>query len=107
MNIPRIRGFAVQEHDMTIERVTEPSVSSSSKFIRQFAAELDVQERHCVILHYLHGLSVSEIAEVLTCSDRLVESLLQGVKSRLRESAWSANEEGSSARERMTPSFMV
>ena len=85
MNIPRTCGIAVQENDMTIERVLEPSVSSRSKFIRKFAEGLDDDERHCVILRYLHGLSVSEIAEVVNCSERLVESLFRGIDLRFRE----------------------
>ncbi len=92
---------------MTLERVLEPSVSSRSKFIRKFAEELDVDERHCVILRYLHGLSVSEIAEVVNCSDRLVESLLRGVGARLRDRVQGTVEKGSFALEQTTSSSIV
>jgi len=70
---------------MTIERVSTPSVSDRSKFIQEIAEELDAEERHCVILRHIHGLTVGEIAEVLICSERLVESLLRGVERRLQE----------------------
>ncbi len=79
-------GQAVEGNDMTTERVSNSSVSEKSMFIRDFARELDGEERHCVILRHIHGLSVSEIAEVINCSERLVQSLLQGVETKLRES---------------------
>lgn len=92
-------GGAVQGNDMTTEQVSKSPVSIKSMFIKKFAEELDVEERHCVILRHIHGLSVGEIAEVLNCSERLVESLLGGVILKLR----SRMKEGSLALQRMTP----
>ena len=77
-------GGAVQGNDMTTEQVSKSSSSTKSMFIRKLAQELDVQERHCVILRHIHGLSVREIAEVINGSERLVESLLHGVDLKFR-----------------------
>jgi RNA polymerase sigma-70 factor (ECF subfamily) len=72
-----------------VEVKNDPSIQAEKKELREWVTKavdsLPVHHRTVVILHELEGLTHSEIASILNCSESTVRTRLHYARKRLRE----------------------
>ena len=80
---------ATQDVKRQVEFKNDPSIQAEKQELREWVTKavdsLPVHHRTVVILHELEGLTHSEIASILNCSESTIRTRLHYARKRLRE----------------------
>lgn len=88
--------FEYQIEDENVQ--SQPEIAYSQKetqeLVRELIASLSEEQRMCILMFHIEGQSISEIAEVLGCSENTVKSRLNYGRKNIKQKAEELQKKG-------------